>query len=261
MVGRGVVGPLITLIILNYGFFMCVGYVSMNSRFCFILMMVVLSGCGTQQKLPQNIHDVRADIKHAVTVFDVQSGDRLPWEAFIVELDDADIILLGELHDHVVGHAVQHAIVSELMDHYPQSTLALEMLERDEQLIVDDYVDSLISAEVFAELTQSTNLVGSGTWTSWYQPIVDAAIDRSGNIVAANSPRRYVKLARNDGFEAIENLPENRRWLVDVPEEVSGGVYKKRFWELAAHGADDEMMESFYRSQQVWGRYDGKVGG
>lgn len=252
MVAEGVVDPLITLIILNYGLFMRVRCVQMNERFIIILATAALSGCEAPQKFPQSIHDVQPDIKHAVAIFDVQDEDALPWELFIDGFKGTDVILLGELHDHVVGHAIQLEIVSEIMARFPGSTLALEMLERDEQIVVDDYVDGLISAEVFAKLTQSTNLVGHGTWASWYQPIVDAAIERNGNIVAANSPRRYVKLSRTSGFEAIEKLPENRRWLVDFPKEPSGGVYKKRFWELAAHGGDDEMMESFYRSQQVW---------
>ena len=48
------------------------------------------------------------------------------------------------------------------MKKYPGSVLALEMLERDEQLLVDDYMDGLIDADKLALQTQSANWAGGG---------------------------------------------------------------------------------------------------
>ena len=84
-------------------------------------------------------------------------------------------------------------------------------------------------------------------------------------MVAANAPRRYVKLARTGGFDRIDSLPKERRSLVDYPAELSGGRYRERFWEFAAHhedGGEEEIdvttidpndpLLPMYRSQQTW---------
>ena len=89
--------------------------------------------------------------------------------------------------------------------------------------------------------------------------------DVDGVVVAANAPRRYVKLARTSGFDRIDSLPEERRSLVDYPAELSGGRYRERFWEFAAHHEDsgeeeidvttidpDDPLLPMYRSQQTW---------
>jgi len=191
------------------------------------------------------------------------SADRVDWSELLFQIDKVDVILLGELHDHIIGHAVQLAVVEDVMDKYPGSVLALEMLERDEQFILDDYMESLITAKTFERLTHSTNWGSKDGWSAWYLPIINAAKERGGKVVAANAPRRYVKLARTDGYERIDELPETRRSYIDYPEEFSGGRYRERFWEFASHGDEeeeeyveeldpDDPMLPMYRSQQAW---------
>jgi uncharacterized iron-regulated protein len=72
-------------------------------------------------------------------------------------------------------------------------------------------------------------------------PIIDAAKERGGSVVAANAPRRYVRLARLNGYERIDELPKERRVFIDYPETLSGGRYRQRFWETAER--DDEDTE------------------
>jgi len=133
-------------------------------------------------------------------------------------------------------------------------------------------MDGIVDADKFAKLTFSASWAGPGSWAAWYQPILDAARDRGGRIIAANAPRRYVHLAGTKGYERLDALPEDRRALADHPEELSGGRYRERFWELAVHGGgkskapepghdkeaaskeldpDDPMLPMF-RGQQTW---------
>jgi uncharacterized iron-regulated protein len=230
-----------------------------------ISLVFVVAGCSVQQKNPIHVLEIGIDVRRDITVIDPADGSKIWWEQMMARLSVVDVVLLGELHDHAVGHAIQLAIVEDVLDQFPKSLIAFEMLERDEQHKVDDYMDGIIDATVFASLTQSTNWGAKGGWAAWYQPIIDAVKDRGGFVIAANAPRRYVKLARAAGFDRIKSLPKDRRSFVDYPEELSGGRYRERFWELGKHNEDgeeekiditeidpDDPLLPMFRSQQIW---------
>jgi len=82
-------------------------------------------------------------------------------------------------------------------------------------------------------------------------------------VIAANAPRRYVRAARRDGWDVIDELSQERSRLVDHPDTPITGAYRDRFIELmGGHGeeGDDEeaiaealeTAESFFLAQQVW---------
>jgi len=233
-----------------------------------VLMIFALLGvgCSIVPNGPTHVSDVGIDVRADVEILDPATGERLGWSDFMARVGGVDVVLLGEQHDHAIGHAVQFAIVEDVMDKYPGSVLALEMLERDEQFRVDDYMEGFIDSKTLASITQSKDWGGRGGWEAWYQPIIDAAKDRGGGVVAANAPRRYVRLARLGGYERINELPKERRAYIDYPKELSSGRYRQRFWELAAHDeekeekteidvttidSDDPLLPAF-KSMQSW---------
>ena len=223
-------------------------------------------GCATTPSAPLHVLDVGIDVRSETTILNPTTNLQIPWSSLLGKIDGVDVVLLGELHDHAIGHAIQLAIVEDIMDAYPQSTLALEMLERDEQFRLDDYMEDFIDAKTLASLTLSKNWGGSGGWEAWYQPIIDAVKVRGGSVVAANAPRRYVRLARLEGYERIDELPQVRGAFIDYPEELSGGRYRQRFWELALHSEDgnegvevdvthidpDDPVLPTFKSMQSW---------
>tara|TARA_Y100000589_G_scaffold266352_1_gene257560 strand:- start:6830 stop:7783 length:954 start_codon:yes stop_codon:yes gene_type:complete len=225
-----------------------------------IPMALLFTGCqtGKAPATPSTV-DVRNELR-----IELADGDSLDWEDFIERIAETDVILLGEEHDDANGHAVQLAVVEDVLDRRNGGTLAMEMLERDEQILIDDHVDGVIDAKAFAKETGSASWAGEGSWFAWYQPIIDAALARNGKVVAANAPRRYVRLARIEGWERIQNLPDDRRQLFTVPKTPIEGMYRERFFEImnpANHGTDEEdaepgidpeIIESFYKAQQVW---------
>lgn len=194
------------------------------------------------------------------------SGDRgiaLAWSDLLDALEWADVVILGEQHDDAVGHAVQQAVVQDVFDRWPKSALSMEMLERDEQPLVDDYRDGIIDAENFAKLTFSEKWAGEGSWTNWYQPMIDTARRAGGKVVAANAPRRYVRLARLEGYSRLRALPPQRRRLFDLPKSFKDDSYRRRFFDLMKDGHGDETqaederarlarVRAGFRSQSVW---------
>ena len=117
------------------------------------------------------------------------------------QVNQADAVMLGERHDDLMGHLVQQAV---LEDAPSSSGLALEMLERDEQPLLDDFRDGLIDQTTFEKLTESTNWAGAESWKTFYQPAIDVVLGQGGRVVAANA-RRY-----GDTQESRGNQPSDR---------------------------------------------------
>jgi len=222
-----------------------------------ITCLLLPFGCSTSQHSLQHIDDVSLELEQHLTI---ENGTQkvLPIPLFWEMLDQSDVIILGELHDHVIGHAFQQQVVRHVMTSFPKSTLALEMLERDEQPIIDDFMDDIIDDAKFAKLTHSQNWSGKDSWAAWYQPIINTTKALGGSVIGANAPRRYVALARTGGFEAIEALPMGRRQFVTIPDPLVDNHYQDRFFELAGitdyneHVEETERVFGFYRAQQTW---------
>jgi len=231
-----------------------------------IFIFPFATSCTVVLEGPTQLSDIGILVREDVVIVDPESADRVTWSELLFQIDKVDVVLLGELHDHAIGHAVQLAVIEDVFDKYPNSVLALEMLERDEQVLVDDYMEDVITADSFESLTHSTNWGAKNGWEVWYQPIIDAVKERGGEVLAANAPRRYVRLARTDGYERIKSLPPHRRSFIDLPEELSGGRYRQRFWEYATHHDEgdeesainvdvidpDDSLLPVFRSQQAW---------
>ncbi len=216
----------------------------------------LISGCHVGKKpVVASLADVRSELM----IVTGDSNTPLDWAGLIEEVGHADVIVLGEEHDDANGHAVQLAIVEDVLDERQGGVVAFEMLERDEQILVDDHVDGILDDAAFAKETGSTSWAGEGSWEAWYQPVLKAALQRHAKLIAANAPRRYVRLARLKGWDALEELPDTRADFVAVPPATIEGTYRDRFYEIMSpseHGGDDDRdlsyIDSFYQAQLVW---------
>ena len=221
-----------------------------------LLLTGVVLGCQAGKK---PVQASQVDVRTELRIVTGDSGQPLTWSTLIDEMTAADVIVLGEEHDDATGHAVQLAVVEDLLDRRQGGVVALEMLERDEQILIDDHADGIIDATSFAKETRSTDWAGKGSWMVWYQPIVEAALKRDAKVIAANAPRRYARMARVQGWDAVRNLPEVRSRLVELPVAPIEGTYRERFYEImrpSDHDGDDETdlsyIDTFYQAQQVW---------
>lgn len=205
----------------------------------------------------------------ALHMFEGSTGRALGWSEVMAASSWADAVFIGERHDDPVAHAVQLAIFEDLAAGYPGTALALEHLERNEQAIVDRYLDGGIGADEFIDSTKSRNWAGKDTWVRFFQPLVDAADEAGSPVVAANAPRDYVRRARSDGHAALDALSGDERTLFDVPVTDAGNLlndrwqdrwdaYQRRFRELMGSGedlADPSVLarlDNVFLSQSVW---------
>jgi uncharacterized iron-regulated protein len=232
-------------------------------------LLVALAGCASQPRTEAQPAPAAAMNPNAawetdpktLVMFDGATGARASWDDIRARIADADIVLIGETHDHTLTHRLQAAIVEDTLVTYPGSAVAMEMLERDHQPAVDAYLAGSIDLATFIERVGGRrweyDYVPGGTWENHYQPMIDAAKETNSRVIAANAPRKYVRIARADGYEALLRLPPEDQAYFDVPLALSTGDYRRRFDNTMAGlpgvaAEANRANDGVFRSQQTW---------
>ena len=105
---------------------------------------------------------------------------------------------------------MEYEITSDLIRKSPKGlTLGAEMFETDNQLLVDEYTGGLISSDKFeAEAKLWDNYLTD------YSGLLYLAREHGLKFVATNVPRRYASFVKDNGLEALQNLPDAAKNLM-----------------------------------------------
>jgi uncharacterized iron-regulated protein len=167
-----------------------------------------------------------------------RDGGTASMERIAGSLDAADVLLVGEEHDDMVGHALETRMLADALARYQSGAaparrpvvLSLEMFERDVQYILDEYLRGLINEEHFLD--------SSRPWDDYrrrYRPLIELAKKRGLPVVAANAPRRYVNRVTREGPGALEALGERARsFLPPLPYPGPSDEYRRQWNDLMA---------------------------
>ena len=150
-----------------------------------------------------------AQDKPAYRIFTAE-GDKTDYGLMIKALSKADIVLIGETHNCPIAHWMEYEIASDIAGRHPKGlVLGAEMLERDNQLLVDEYVSGLISSEKF----EAEAKLWDNHYTD-YAPLLYLAREKGLKFVATNVPRRYASFVKDNGLQALETLSEEAKALM-----------------------------------------------
>ena len=184
--------------------------------------------------------------KPAYQIFD-KSGKKVKYSKMIQALDKAEIIFIGEYHNNPISHWMEFEITKDLAERNPVGlTLGAEMFESDNQLILNEYLDSLISKKKFeAEMRLWPN------YKTDYKPLVEFASENQFKFIATNIPRRYASAVYKHGFEGLDNLSEEAKsYIAPLPIEYDTTVncYAKM---LEEKGNPEHFNPNIVRSQAM----------
>lgn len=191
-----------------------------------------------------------------VTIFG-PDGMRANWSSIVQAAGEADAVFIGETHGHPVGLAAAAALWDDIISSGSDPALLLEFFERDEQVHLDDYLTGITDEAAFREASERT----PGNYPDGHARMVESARKAGAPVIAANAPRRYVRLARQEGYGRLSSLHESQRRFYDIPERLPDGRYREEFFGLMsggmAHGGDgaglsEDMIEGMFRSQSLW---------
>ena len=150
-----------------------------------------------------------AQPKQAYAIF-TSEGKEVDYGKMLKELNDADIIFIGETHNCPVAHWLEYQITSDIIKKSHKGlVLGAEMFETDNRLLVDEYTQGVISSDKF----EAEAKLWDNYWTD-YSALLYLAREHSLRFVATNVPRRYASYVKDNGLEALHNLSDEARKLM-----------------------------------------------
>lgn len=200
-------------------------------------------------------------------------GAAIGWDELVSAAAAADVVIIGEVHRHPAGLLLTSTLFEEVLERSPDAMASLEFFERQHQAAIDDYLAGLSTEEQFKKATGRK----TGNYPEGHRAMVEASKEAGQPVIASNAPAVYRRAASKEGFDRLGDLTEVQARLVAVPEAVTEGVYKDRFFKImtdafAAHGGggddgDEEKTEEekeeakqkqldriagMFRAQNVW---------
>ncbi|MDY6990014.1 MAG: ChaN family lipoprotein [Thermodesulfobacteriota bacterium] len=178
-----------------------------------------------------------------------KSGYVLELESFFKEINEYDIIFIGEVHDLPECQEAELTILRGLSEREPDLVLGLEMFERDVQDALDDYLGAVIPEETFLKLSRPWPHYEEG-----YRPLIEFAKARQLAVIAANVPRRAAAAVAKTNQVSVDVLAGDGRFVPDVIHYDSA-EYRERFTEMVAQMTPSAPM----KSRSVDGLYKAQV--
>ncbi len=231
----------------------------MGVRFAALSLLgavLLLGGCAPRAvraaapAAPEPIGALRREAR-GVTILRGDGTGPVPWDEVVDDLADADVVLMGEVHQHPLGNAVQQQLFEDVLTLNPRTVLSMEFYERDQQAALDDYLGGVTDRKGFMKAADRN----ANNDAPAHARLIDACREARRPVVASNAPRRYVRLARTEGFARLSQMTREQQRLFAIPLTTPKGAYRDRFVEamgdMATHGGEG-MIEGFLRSQTVW---------
>jgi uncharacterized iron-regulated protein len=184
-------------------------------------------------------------------IFDAK-GNPSSLEKIFEAIEKTDVVFLGEQHDDATAHALQLQIFKAAVEKHAKQrklALSLEMFERDVQIVIDEYLNNLISEAHFMRSARP--------WDNYkqdYRALVELAKAEKLPVIAANAPRRYVNMVSRGGRDSLNALsPEAKKWLAPMPFPSASEAYANKFKSLMGGSPESGMgLNNILDSQTLW---------
>lgn len=149
----------------------------------------------------------------AYSLFD-KKGNKVTYCDMIKQVGEKDLVFLGEIHNCAIAHWMEKLIIKDLHAiHGEKLMLGAEMFERDDQLLLNEYIQGIIPLSRFkAEAKLWDN------YDTDYAPIVEYAKKHALPFIATNVARRYANMVSKGDFQALDKVSEaGREFIAPLP--------------------------------------------
>ncbi|HHB79460.1 MAG TPA: iron-regulated protein [Saprospiraceae bacterium] len=166
-----------------------------------------------------------------------KSGKKVSYRKMVKQLAKADVVLFGELHNNPIAHWMELTLAKDLHQKR-EIVLGTELLERDQQSLIDDYLAGRIDAKAMDTLAKTLPV----NYKTDYKPLVDFAKKEHLVFVGSNIPRRFARIVYRKGFEGLDELSKKEKdWVAPLPIEYDPNLksYQEMIGMMGGHGGDN----------------------
>ncbi len=162
----------------------------------------------------------------------------------------SDVLVIGEEHDDKIGHQFKLELI-KFLSSKNELILSMEMFETDQQIVLNEYLNGFIDEKTFQNDLK--------LWANYedYKPIIEFAKEKKIPVIAANAPRRYVRILSRKGFSELEKLTEESKIYLPslyMIENFRDKNYEKKILEsISAHGKmSEQSLAQMLLAQNLW---------
>ena len=185
--------------------------------------------------------------KPAYRIFNIK-GHSTDYADLLKAAKNADVVFFGESHTNPICHWLELQLEKDIyQEKNGHIIIGAEMFERDNQLLLNEYISSMIRKKDFeAEAKLWPN------YKTDYAPIVDFAAKKGIKFLATNIPRRYSAIVNLKGFEGLDSINAlERGMMAPLPLKYNPELpcYKK-IGEMMA-GSPMHMSDNLPKAQAI----------
>jgi len=182
-------------------------------------------------------------------IIDLHHAKSISFDELLNELEESDLIFVGEVHDHPEHHLIEVQILQALTARYGPLTVAMEFFATTQQPALDRYMEK--------EVTETTFLKDVDWARGWsfpyhfYRPLVFSAVEKGNRLIGINLPGSVVRKVARSGLDSL--TPEERGHVAKEIDLGNEAHHQYLIEVFKGHSHDDlKNFDYFYQAQCVW---------
>lgn len=218
-------------------------------RLLFLAGGMLLSACTVTTNAPESVSDSALPTAYD---YSLKDGDLQPIRLadLVRHVSDSDVVFVGEYHGNHASHLLESRLLTVLHQankrHQRSMLLSMEMFTRDQQGIVDDYLEGK-----FGEHYLINEAPAWSNYKAGYRPLVEFVKARNIPIVAANAPGDIIRCIGRKGDSYINKLTSmEKNHIAQKPFAAVPGYQEKFMSFMGASGhSPSERHQNTYLAQ------------
>ncbi|WP_373020666.1 ChaN family lipoprotein [Thiomicrorhabdus sp.] len=211
-------------------------------------LAVLLNGCALLPQSGDSTTLPALDTLYDYILLDGTTQKPISVDEMADRLVDSDVVFIGEFHGNHASHLLESQLQNALYQRRPKQILSMEQFERQQQPILDRYLDNEIGEAYLVNEAPAWE-----NYTSSYRPLIEFAKQHFLPVVAANAPTDIVRCIGREGDKYVEKLPgTERNWIADEPfADIPNYEQKYQSWiQEVRHLSANAALKS-YQAQIV----------
>jgi uncharacterized iron-regulated protein len=178
-------------------------------------------------------------------IVDIAANAEISPQALLDDLRQAQVIFMGELHDHVGHHRAQLTVIDALDNDDRSLAIGLEMFRKDSQESLDRWTNNELSFLKFLD-------VYNDNWSLWpkYREIFQHARVKRVKMLGLNLPSDITRKVARNGFQSLS--AEERQLLGNVQCQVNPTYGNFIRQAMGGHGGHGDQYLYFCEAQLLW---------
>jgi len=165
-----------------------------------------------------------------------EKGKAVDYKSLLKNTEDKKFIFFGEYHNNPIAHWLQFELTKDLHAAFKKNLmLGAEMFEADNQFIINEYLNDLISSGNYQDEVR--------LWPNYntdYKPLIEYAKEHKIPFIATNIPRRYANMVYKKGLGSLNELSElAKSYIVPLDQFTFDSTitcYKNLMADMDGHG-------------------------